>query len=1155
MSAPFRLSALVRALGSHHLMLALISLFALGSGVATFIEAALGTPAARALVYDAVWFELVIALLIVNLTVVLIDRAPYQRRQWAFLCIHIAVILILVSSGITRFFGYEGMMHIREGDSSSSILSSKDYVLLTDGEHEEGFTVQLWKAGENSVRGKITLGDERYRVGVTEYWPRFAERMMPSEEGVPTLAFAVAEPGAGMRRLHLSAGREIRAGDVNFLFHAGDFPGDESASPLGELVVNLGGASARLPVSRDPEAAVELGGHLLRITAFHADYSRRNAEPEPTAMNNPMISVAVTGPEGKSVERILFAFFPDFSMNHSGGDDPFFELETRYDYGRRIELSGHGGELRARANFPLDVADMSSGDTDHQLPPGEIFAPELSVLHRAGEFTMVPTEFWPKASRQPFLSDDENAPAAARITVRGPDGATAETILRRGEMKDVALGDTRVGVRYGSRRIQVPYRIELEDFQLHTYPGSSNPASYESHVKLYDEAAGIDGRPVRIYMNNPLAYKGYKHFQSSYDQDRQGTILSVNHDPGKWPTYISYILISLGFLLMLFKGMLARSEAKVASIALIAMLAAGAPGLALAQGEQEPADAHAGHDHQQEQARPAPVVPTLNYLGEESRDALRRLSVQDYQGRMKPLDTLSREMVVKITKRSSFQDWEPLDLYFSWMLMPRYWYEQPLIAVRNPGVKEILGVSSETTHVSALSLMNEQGRYRLGAQVEEALRTADRDRSKTQRKLLTFDERVNLIFMNFQQGGLRLYPVPGDENDTWLEIDKLAEQIGQGELLDTYRRADRTLWESLFSGDDGEIQAAVAIIDGLQNKHGGNVVVSDLGMKAELSLNEGRYFMRVIMPYLLAWLLMLAAYVVSLAKYGGAAYSLKHPLYLIGSLVYWGTMAVHAYAFTLRWIASGRAPLSNGYESLIWISLMVALAGFLFELRERNALTASLGALLTAVVLGVSLLSTFDPAIGPLVPVLASYWLNIHVTVITSSYGFLGLSALMAVSILVLYLFKAPGRDTVEEAIESIHRMHWLVIVSGLGLLSIGTLLGGVWANESWGRYWGWDSKETWSLVTILVYALVSHFRYVPSLSGAWTMATASFLSISSVIMTYFGVNYFLAGLHSYAAGDAAKFPTWGLWAIAISFALILASGLVHSSRRWESAS
>jgi cytochrome c-type biogenesis protein CcsB len=566
------------------------------------------------------------------------------------------------------------------------------------------------------------------------------------------------------------------------------------------------------------------------------------------------------------------------------------------------------------------------------------------------------------------------------------------------------------------------------------------------------------------------------------------------------------------------------------------------------QAQEEVADEHAGHVH--EPSRPR--VPVQNFLAEGSHDALRGLSVQDFQGRMKPLDTLTREMVMKITKRSSFEGWRPLDLYLSWALDAAYWFDKPLIAVRFPALKERLGIPEATKHVSAASLLDAQGKYVLSEDVEAALRTDNRERSKLQRKLLSFDERVNLIFMNFQRGTLRLYPLPGDEKDSWLTYENLRERMGASTEFADFERADATLWSALGRNDDGEIQASAAVLDGLQRRHGSAVVVSDAALAAEIKLNENHYFMRLTLPYLLAWLLMLVAYVNSLARRKGAGYSLKQPLYLLGSLVYWAAMATHLYAFILRWVASGRAPISNGYESLIWISLMVALAGLLFELKDRKAVIASLGALLTAVVLGVSMLSTFDPAIGPLVPVLASYWLNIHVTVITSSYGFLGLAALMAMSILILHLFKGPGRNTVREAIQSLHGMHWYMIIAGLGLLSIGTLLGGVWANESWGRYWGWDAKETWSLVTILVYAIVSHFRFIKGVNGAWFMATASFLAVSSIIMTYFGVNYFLAGLHSYAGGEAATVPNWAYVAVAIALVLIMVSGLVNNSRRWE---
>ncbi len=556
----------------------------------------------------------------------------------------------------------------------------------------------------------------------------------------------------------------------------------------------------------------------------------------------------------------------------------------------------------------------------------------------------------------------------------------------------------------------------------------------------------------------------------------------------------------------------------------------------------------AGHDHELNR----PQVPVQNFLADGSHDALRRLSVQDFQGRMKPFDTLTREMVIKVTKRSKFEGWRPLDLYLSWALDASYWFDKPLIAIRFPALKDRLGLAAGTTHVSPASLLDEQGTYILGQDVEEALRTDNRERSKLQRKLLAFDERVNLIFMNFQRGTMRLYPVPGDEKNTWLTYEKLRERMAAADEFADFQRADAALWSALGRNDDGEIQAAASLLDGLQRRHGNEVVVSDASIAAEINLNKNSYFVRLTLPYLLAWVLMLIAYVNSLARRKGAGYSLKQPLYLLGSLIYWAAMAVHLYAFVLRWVASGRAPISNGYESLIWISLMVAMAGLIFELKDRRAVIASLGSLLTAVVLGVSMMSTFDPAIGPLVPVLASYWLNIHVTVITASYGFLGLAALMAMSILILHLFKGPGRDTIREAIRSLHGMHWYMIIAGLGLLSIGTLLGGVWANESWGRYWGWDAKETWSLVTILVYAIVSHFRFIKGMNGPWSMATASFLSVSSIIMTYFGVNYFLAGLHSYAGGEVATVPNWAYVAVAIAVALIVVSGLVHSNRRWE---
>jgi cytochrome c-type biogenesis protein CcsB len=279
---------------------------------------------------------------------------------------------------------------------------------------------------------------------------------------------------------------------------------------------------------------------------------------------------------------------------------------------------------------------------------------------------------------------------------------------------------------------------------------------------------------------------------------------------------------------------------------------------------------------------------------------------------------------------------------------------------------------------------------------------------------------------------------------------------------------------------------------------------------------------------------------VGLFDRNGRPWSLRSPLYAAGMVAVAAGFALHLYGFVLRWIASGRAPLSNGHESLLWVALAAGLAGLLFEPVLRMAAAGALGALTAALFLGVSMMATFDPAIGPLVPVLNSYWLNMHVTIITASYGFLGLSCLLG--LLVFWLFFTSWRKgqsaVTTEVIDKLDRLNVSIMIAGLGLLAVGTLLGGVWANESWGRYWGWDPKETWALISVLWYAMGLHFRWIPKLANPWVQASGAFLGIWFIIMTYFGVNYLLVGLHSYAAGESSGVPLWA--ALSFSASLML---------------
>ena len=216
--------------------------------------------------------------------------------------------------------------------------------------------------------------------------------------------------------------------------------------------------------------------------------------------------------------------------------------------------------------------------------------------------------------------------------------------------------------------------------------------------------------------------------------------------------------------------------------------------------------------------------------------------------------------------------------------------------------------------------------------------------------------------------------------------------------------------------------------------------------------------------------------------------------------------------------------MSNGYESMLFISWVTLLAGFIFSRKSVFALSAT--AVLSGMTLLVAHMSFMDPEITNLVPVLKSYWLTLHVSVITGSYGFLGLGAILGLLNLILLLLSNSGnRERISDTIDDLTVINFKTLTLGLYLLTIGTFLGAVWANESWGRYWGWDPKETWSLITIIVYTIVTHSRMIPGMKDVYTFNLLTLFGFSSVLMTYFGVNYYLSGLHSYASGDPVPVP------------------------------
>ncbi|MBK8165161.1 MAG: cytochrome c biogenesis protein CcsA [bacterium] len=1154
----------VAALSSLKLSAFLMAVVAFASARGTFIESAVGRDGAYDVIYDAWWFEAVLALLCISLVLLFFKRWPYRPRQFGFMLVHMSIVVILVSAGITRWFGYEGIMSIREGSSSDFIFSNHKHVTVSSEGSSADMRVRLWKAGANKLQRKVELGGQKYTLAVTEYWPRFTEKWTEGPGGPAALQYGLLEEGR-MNEGMLLAGERATVGQAEMRFLEGPFGGEMATSRYGDLRLRIGGETCAVPVQPAGDAQVTCGGYRFRITEFQTKFQVGGSSDPEGPLVNPMIRVAITAPDGRQGERLLFAFHPDFSMGHSGGQESFADLDMVYQVNRGVEFARGGATgLQGRASFALTMADMQTQSLT-EIPAGTVFDVQKSFLYRNDEngFSLVPANIFSSVVKAPAFSDSGNDPAAARVVLRDAGGAEVANAICVEQDRPVTVqaGGRAFELSYGPRIVKLPYTVTLDDFVLKTYPGSDNPATYESYVSLDDPAMGISGKKVHIYMNYPMNHRGSKHFQSSYDRDRLGTVLSVNHDPGKLPTYFGYFLISLGFLLIILKDLLwpvkgrkatvdsgaAGKAGALAGAGLVAALALLGPAGALAQAH-DPNDGqdHSGHNH-------GPVGTGFVALSDPAREAASRLVIQDYNGRMKPLDTLAREMVMKVAKRTKFEGRQPVDQYLSWALNPNFWWDKPLIQVKNPGVRQLLGVDATVTHVSAASLFDAQGRYRLTEAVEQAHRTPDRERSKTQRQLISFDERFEMLYMTFRGATLRLFPIPNDANHTWQEIEQVLPRLDASQR-GTYQAAFDGLARGVQTGDNAAVTAALTAIDGLQHQYGGMVIPSNTRLNAELFYNRAHLFSWMMLPLLGAFMILMAVYIWNLFRNRNRRLSFTNPFYSAGVALYAIAFVGMLAAYTLRWVASGRAPLSNGHESLLFISLAVALAGLIFELVYRLAVPASLGGLLTTVVIGVSMLSTFDPAIGPLVPVLVSYWLNIHVTIITASYGFLGLAALVGMLVLVLFMFKGRGREHVRDAIATLDNLNKHIIIAGLGLLTIGTLLGGVWANESWGRYWGWDPKETWALITILVYAVVLHFRWIPAMRSLWLNATVSMAAVSSVVMTYFGVNYFLSGLHSYAAGEPMAVPSWVYIGVAFMAVLAGASGLIDRSRQWGKA-
>jgi len=738
----------------------------------------------------------------------------------------------------------------------------------------------------------------------------------------------------------------------------------------------------------------------------------------------------------------------------------------------------------------------------------------------------------PEKTNQDVLVVDVNSMGETQtVELLGGKYATPNPI-------QVNIAGLKVFLRYGARELQLPFSITLNDFIADKYPGTDKGYSaYRS--KLTVNNSETDFYDYDVFMNNVLDHGGFRFFQASFDPDEKGTVLSVNHDFwGTWITYIGYFLLYFGLMAILFdrntrfadlKRMLDKVKDKKAKMTTVIVLLFSFAGFA-----QE-----ASHESRVTLTQIDSVVKA-NALSEEHAAKFGRLVIQD-NGRMKPINTFASEVLRKVSGKDTYGDLNANQVFLSMNDIPKLWLEVPIMKLdwRNDSIKRILGVPKEASEAAIFDLLDDQMRNKLGPYLQEA--TSKANPNQFEKDFIKLNEKSYVLDATLSGGILKLFPIPGDQNNKWISRPELGnsnikgqDSIFVSEVLSAYRLA---LDYAKRTGDYSDADRVLGLIVDYQKKYGSDVLPSENKINAELAYNKANLFNRLYHYYAMFGAFMFIFVIVQIFTERKwlriAIKTMKVAIWVL-----FGFMLVGLAA---RWYISGHAPWSDAYESVIYVSTATVFFGLAFG--RKSDLTVASTAFVASMLLWVAHMNWIDPAIANLQPVLDSYWLMIHVAVIVASYGPFALGWILGATAMILMIFTTKkNKPKMDLNIKEITIIIEMALTVGLVMLTIGNFLGGQWANESWGRYWGWDPKETWALISIMVYAFVLHMRLVPGLRGRWFFSVMAVFAFASIMMTYFGVNFYLTGLHSYADGNVPVTPTFIFYLVATMLLLSVLS-------------
>lgn len=1075
------LDKLSKILFSTRLTAILFIAFAAAMAAGTFMDAGQDTsptPYTRTLIYNAWWFEAIMGMFIINFVGNIFRYRLYKKEKWATLILHLSFIFILLGAFITRYVSFEGMMGIREGATENEFLSRNTYI---SGRIFGDYKVN----GVNQMR-------------VIEESVDFSHRMDNDFE---------IETEYNGQPITISLEKFIKGAEEDII------PNEKGESYLKVVEAGVNGPH----------------NHFLKVGQV-------------TNIHN--ILFALNKPTSGAI-NITYA--GDSLSINSPFEGEYMTMATRAQ-GALVKDSLQPLYLRSR----YVIGNM-------QL----VFPKPVTK----GVFDIV--------KKSQLLKNDDDG-VVLNITTNGETKRLG--ILggmgRSSNFKEIKVGGLEFAFKYGSKTLQLPFALKLNDFEAERYPGTEKGYSaYSSEVTVVDEQEG--SYDYRIFMNNILDHRGYRFFQSGFDPDEKGTILSVNHDYwGTLLTYAGYILLYLGLMSILFskgtrftdlKERLRKVKAKKAEFLTLLLLCFCLFGYGQ-QSQHSDADGHNHTSTKFQKPTKAQIDSILkeNITPKDHAEAFGHLVIQDLSGRMMPVNTYASEFLRKLSKNDSYEGFDANQVFLSTQESPRLWYNVPIIYLRpkeTDSLRNIIGVSKKGKLFTLADFLNNDGTYKLAPYLDDAYNSTIPN--GYQKKLRETHERITLLSNTIQGRSLKIFPIPNDNNNKWisafeyqLDPTTVKDSLYGNFIKNGFRAYLISLNKSKQTGDFAQTDKLLAAFKKTQHKFGSEVMLSDDKIKTEILYNKYDIFKKLFSWYMYAGALLFVLFIIQIF------YNKSKPVeFLINFLKYSiiFLFILHTIGLIIRWYVSGHAPWSDAYESMIYVAwstmffgLALSLYGWnltdkLFKFNEKykllipftlglyalsaigdittakrsSILTTAAGAFVTSMILMIAHWNWMDPAIANLQPVLNSYWLMIHVAVIVASYGPFTLGMILGVVALFLMACTTDKNKKVMGLnIQELTIINEMALTVGLVMLTIGNFLGGMWANESWGRYWGWDPKETWALISIMVYAFVIHMRLVPGLRGRWFYNLMSIIAFASIMMTYFGVNFYLAGLHSYASGD-----------------------------------